>query len=52
MEDVAEESGKYGTVEGLAVPRPPPGTPPDQAAHVYVKFAAPDQARGPIVQYS
>lgn len=39
LEDVQEECGKYGTVEGIAVPKPPPDVEEDEMGRVYVKFA-------------
>ncbi|EIE26777.1 hypothetical protein COCSUDRAFT_64653 [Coccomyxa subellipsoidea C-169] len=44
MEDVKEECGKYGTVEGIAVPRPPPTVAADEPSRVYVKFGTPDES--------
>lgn len=44
MEDVKEECGKYGTVEGIAAPRPLPTVAPSEPSRVYVKFATPDEA--------
>lgn len=45
LEDVQEESGKYGRLQGIAVPRPPPGTPQDVPNRVFLIFEAPDEAR-------
>ena len=45
LEDVHEESNKYGRVMGISVPKPPPGTLPDEPNRVYLLFETPDQAK-------
>lgn len=40
LEEVRDEAGKYGTVEGIAVPRPPMNISQDEPSRVYIKFAA------------
>jgi hypothetical protein len=45
LEDVQEESSKYGTVEGIAVPRPPPDTEEGEMGRVYVKFASSEEVQ-------
>ncbi len=44
LEDVRDECGKYGKVEGIAVPRPPPTVAPSEPSRVYIKFGTPDEA--------
>lgn len=44
LEDVREECGKYGTVEGIAVPRPPPTVGADEPSRVYIKFGTPNES--------
>ena len=44
-EDVREECPKYGTVEGVVVPRPPDNVPPTEPGRVYVRFATPEEAK-------
>ena len=44
LEDVRDECGKYGKVEGIAVPRPPPTVGPSEPSRVYIKFGTPDEA--------
>lgn len=38
LEDVREECGKYGTIHGIAVPKPP-ATVRMQPGRVYIRFA-------------
>eukprot|EP00884_Botryococcus_braunii_P021068 jgi/Botrbrau1/7645/Bobra.0159s0089.4 len=45
LEDVQEECGKYGTVEGIAVPKPPPDVGEDEMGRVYVKFASSEEVQ-------
>lgn len=45
LEDVQEECGKYGTVEGIAVPRPPADVSEDEMGRVYVKFASSEEVQ-------
>lgn len=43
MEDVRDESSKYGTVEGVAVPAPPSAASEMEAGRVYVMFATAEE---------
>ena len=45
LEDVQEESGKYGVVEGIAVPKPPAGISPSVGNRVFIVFATAEQAK-------
>jgi hypothetical protein len=45
LEDVQEECGKYGTVEGIAVPRPPEDVDEEEMGRVYVKFASSEEVQ-------
>jgi RNA recognition motif-containing protein len=44
-EDVKEECPKYGTVEGVVVPRPPDNVPPTEPGRVYVRFATAEETK-------
>ena len=43
LEDVRDESSKYGVVEAVAVPAPPPTVPEAEPGRVYVMFATAEQ---------
>ena len=43
MEDVRDESSKYGTVEGVAVPAPPSAAGEMEPGRVYVMFATAEE---------
>ncbi|KAK9801404.1 hypothetical protein WJX73_006914 [Symbiochloris irregularis] len=45
LEDVQEESGKYGKVMGISVPKPPAGTSSEEPNRVYILFENPAQAK-------
>ena len=43
LEDVRDESSKYGVVEAVAVPAPPATVPEAEPGRVYVMFATAEQ---------
>ena len=49
VEDVEDEAKRYGAMQELFVPQPPPTVGPDEPARVFIRFenAAPVTAAGP-----
>ena len=45
LDEVKDECPKYGTVLGVAVPKPPAGISHHVGGRVYVRFATPDEAK-------